>query len=152
MATRKEQLFAVGRGTKSPDGLSVSTSVQFIIDKKKKTMKDMPAEQKLVCALRKVLLAMSEATGGKQRFFLYGTEIKLMAPVEAQGGGKEGEPSTYHAKGRCKLGVALHTNESATKQIEFEISFKDVKDSLGLPDVVYFDPTSVEELPANTVL
>ena len=142
MATRKQQLFST-KNKPASTGMGVSTKVKFEVDKKTKTMKTMSPEQKMICAVRKILATMSDA---EKRYYIEGTTVSLDAPVETFPGSKEGEPSTYRARGHCKLGISHTTGNVSYQNVKFEVSFRDSKDSLGLPDVSTIDPSSIDEI------
>lgn len=149
MPTRKETLFNAKK--RSTDGLIIPSTVKFTLNKKKGMLEPMSAQDKMKCALRKVLADMSDASGDNCRYFIANNKIHLsVAPKTTTG--KPGEAQSYYAKGRFRAGVCLPSGESSSKIIAFEISYKDVMDDRGLADVVYFDPTVIDELPKNTPL
>lgn len=143
MSTRKEQLF---NAKKKPSGSSViPATVRFKHNKKKGSIDPLSPQEKMLCALRKVLGDMSSGGG---RWFIMGNKVKLtQVPTTTEG--KPGGPQSYRAAGRCKVGVA-QGKSLVTKYIEFSISYRDVVDDRGLADVVYFDPTTVDELARTT--
>lgn len=152
---RRERLFATQRGGAPPPDL-VSTHINFQHrpgDRRRKRgeLRQLSPEEKMLCALRKVLAQMSHNAGGRARYFTIGDKCRIHAR-HVSPGAKDGDPGTYRFSGRCQLGVAHATGDSVTKMIEFNISFRDIKDAMGLPDVEYFEPTTVDELPPNTPL
>lgn len=115
--------------------------------RKKGELRQLSPEEKAVCALRKVLAKMSTRT----RYFLIGSQYRVL-DRQISPGAKAGEPGTYRFRGRCQMGVAHHSGEAAVKMIEFVVSFRDTQDSMGLPDIAYFDPTTIDEIPPSTPL
>lgn len=145
MPTRKEQLFNSKKG--SVESSMISATVKFRHNKKKGLIEPLRPQEKMLCALRKVLTAMSD--GGNCRYFIANNKVQLLkAPSTTQG--KPGEAQSYYAKGRFRAGVCLPDGASSSKILEFEISYRDVVDDRGLADVEYFDPTSIDVLPKNT--
>ena len=140
-------LFEARKG--SPDKTVVPATVDFKFDKKKGQLKPMSAEQKMFCALRKVLAKMSDQDPNRCRFYIDNNQVQILkAPVGSQV--REGEPQTFRGSGRCKVGVCHPEGHKSSKIIEFDISFRDIKDDRGLADVEYFDPTTIDELPRTT--
>lgn len=129
----------------------IPATVKFRHNKKKGLVEPLKPHEKMLCALRKVLAKMSDANEDGCRFFIAGNKVQVVkSPTTTKG--KRGEAQSYHAKGRCRLGVCHKAGHSSSKLIAFEISFRDVVDDRGLADVEYFDPTVIDELARNTPL
>lgn len=149
MPTRKETLFNAKK--RSSDASVVPATVKFTLNKKKGMLEPQSPEDKMKCALRKVLTDLSDASEDNCRYFIANNKIHILkAPSTTSG--KPGEAQSYHAKGRFRAGVCLPSGENSSKILAFEISFRDVEDDRGLADVEYFDPTVIDELPKNTPL
>lgn len=147
MPTRREQLFNAKKD--APGHSVIPATVKFIIDKKKKRLKVLPPESKMLCALRKVLADMSEKDQGGCRYYIAGNKVQITsAPTTTSG--KAGEAQSYRAAGRCKVGVCLPNGKARMMFIEFTINFRDIEDDRGLADIEYFDPTTIDGLPKNT--
>lgn len=145
MTTRKEMLYKAG-GSKTPNGV-IPATVSFRHNRRKGLIEPLSAKEKMLCALRKVLTAMSDRGDG--RYYIANNKVELTkAPTTTAG--KEGEPQSYHATGRCKVGICNENDTVSFAFIEFGISYRDVKDDRGLADVEYFDPTTIDRLPKNT--
>lgn len=147
MATRKEQLFNAKK-TASKDTNLISSSVHFRHNKKKGILEALPPHEKMLCALRKALTAMSDRHPSC-RYFIIGSKVQLTAPPTTTAG-KAGGPQSYRAAGRCKLGVSHADGRATTMVVDFNISFRDVVDDRGLADVEYFDPTSIDEISRSS--
>jgi len=154
MATRRELFNAKNPPAESAGDL-VKSTVNYMFSgnaakKKKGELRKLSADEKMLCALRKVLAQMSN-DGAGTRYFIDGAQVRVLNRTDSEGA-KAGEPSTYHRQGTCRLGLAHKTGEASYKMASFEVSYRDTVDTLGLPDVTYFDPTSIEELPAGSQL
>lgn len=114
-------------------------------------LRQLPPDEKMMCALRKVLAQMTDASGGELRYFVMGDKVRVL-DRDDQPGAKDGEPGSYVRHGRCQIGLSHKDGSAATKMVEFVVSYTDSKDRMGLPDVQIDDPTSIDELPANTEL
>jgi hypothetical protein len=147
MPIRREMLFETSNKPSQSD--SIPATVKFTIDKKKRMMKMLTPEGKMLCALRKALAQMSDKEANGCRFYIDDNKVQMLKRP-ATAGGRPGEAHSYTASGRCKLGVCHPQGHKSSKVIEFSISYKDTHDSLGLPDVEFFDPTTIDELPRNT--
>jgi len=147
MATRREMLFEANKKPAQSD--TIPATVRFTIDKKKRMMKALTPEGKMLCALRKALAKMSDGEPHGCRFYIDNNEVQILRPPTGSGG-RAGEAQSFTASGRCKLGVCHPEGHKSSKVIEFSISFRDTKDELGLDDVEFFDPTTIDELPRNT--
>ena len=146
MTTRKQQLFAARQ--RSAGTTVVPPTVQFKLDRKKGAFKPLSSEDKMKCALRKVLTSMSDEDENRCRYYI-DSNIKIVrAPVSTTG--KAGEAQSYRAAGMCRVGVCHPEGHKSSKVIQFDISFRDDKDDRGLPDITYMDPTTIDELPKNT--
>jgi len=150
MTTRKQQLFEAKKKTTGPD--MIPSTVSFKLDKKKGALKPMSAEEKMVCALRKVLTDMSDGDTNRCRYYIDSQIKPIRRPAFTRAA--NGGPTTYRAAGICKVGVCHPQGYKSSKIIQFDISYRDVKDSKGQPDVEYMDPTTIDELskksPVNT--
>lgn len=136
---------------KPAPGNIIPATVDFKIDKKKRRMRVLSPEEKMLCALRKVLTNMSDKDVNKCRYFIDNNQVQLIKrPVS--NGGREGEAKNYTASGRCKIGVCHPGGHKSSMMIEFKIAFRDTKNDLGLDDVEYLDGTTIDTLPANTVI
>jgi hypothetical protein len=146
MQTRKEMFSAL---KKAPTTNVIPATVKHRIDKKAQRLAVLTPNEKMICALRKALVKMSDASDAGCRYYIANNKIQLItAPVPT--GGKEGEAKTYTAKGRCKVGVIHSGGHSSSKAIEFLLTFRDVVDDRGLADVEFMDPTTIDELPRGT--
>lgn len=146
MPTRKESLFRAQNG--SPGHNVIPATVRHQINKKKRRLYPLSAQEKMLCALRKVLAVMSDKDEDGCRFYIAGNKVQITQAPKTTAG-REGEPQSYSAAGRCKIGAC--GDDSVTyRMIEFKISFRDVVDDRGLADVVYMEPTSIDELARNT--
>ena len=134
-----------------PEHNMIPATVQFRLDKKKRMLRPLSAEQKMLCALRKALTTMSDSDTHGCRYHIAGKNV-MLTQTPSTTKGKEGEPQSYRAAGRCRLGVCHPQGHASTKLVEFAISYRDTLDDRGLPDVEYFDPTTIDELPRDTPL
>jgi hypothetical protein len=151
----RERLFAATNGGDSTSNL-ISTHVNFLRgrdDRRRRRgeLRQLAPEEKMLCALRQVLAQMSTDTGGKARYFVLGSECRLHQR-HVSPGAKDGDPGTYRFSGRCRIGVVHASGDTVKKMIDFTVSFRDAEDSMGLPTVEYFDPTTIDELDAATPL
>ena len=143
--SRKQQLFDSAQRAASTD--LVSPTVRYKLDKKKGQYEPLSPVDKMKCALRKAITDWSNADENKCRFYIDG-EIKLMQqPTFSEG--PEGEARNYYAAGLCHAGVCHPEGHKSSKLIQFDINFRDSKDELGQPDVEYFTPTTIDELPKS---
>jgi hypothetical protein len=127
----------------------IPATVNFKVDRKKGRLRALTPEEKMLCALRKALSSMSDANGHGCRYYIDNNKIQLTKrPVGSAAA--PGQPRSYSAAGRCKLGVCHPEGHKSSIFVQFSISFKDVKDERGLDDVAFFDPTTIDELPRNT--
>lgn len=134
---------------KLPDLTLIPTTVSFKLDKPNGRLHALKATEKTVCALRRVLATMSRSRSDGCRYYLDGGKVQLLSgPTSSEA--KPGEAKTYQVKGRAKVGVCHPEGHKSTKFVEFSMSFRDTKDSLGLDDVVFLDDTQIQELPHNT--
>lgn len=152
---RRDRLFAASGGSGGTSDL-VPTHVNFMHGRQDRRrppgeLRQLQPEEKMLCALRKVLAHMSAEAGGKARYFIVGTECRVRER-HVSPGAKKGDPGTCRFAGRCEVGVAHASGEAAFKMIDFTVSFRDVEDPMGLPDVEYFDPTTVDEIDSATPL
>lgn len=128
---------------------AVSNKVTFKPDRKTGGLQMQSPEQKMLCALRKVLASMSDGDAGGCRYYIESDQVVLdQRPASSQGNG----PKTYTAKGRCRIGVCYPNGEKGTRTIEFNIVFRDTKDDRGVDDVMYLGQTTIDELPRNAKL
>jgi hypothetical protein len=129
----------------------IPATVKFKIDRKKGRLQPLSAEEKMLCALRKVLASMSDANEHGCRYYIDKNKVQLTRrPTGSEAA--PGEPRSYRGAGRCKLGVCHPEGHKSSLTISFDISFRDVKDERGLDDIEFFDPTTIDELPRNTPL
>jgi hypothetical protein len=123
----------------------IPATVKFKHNKKKGMLEPLSAQEKMLCALRKCLAEMSDKDTNGCRYYIAGNRVQVVtAPVESPA--KDGEGRSYRAVGRCRLGVCHQAGHHTTKFIEFTISYRDVVDDRGMSDVVYMDPTIIDEL------
>lgn len=134
--------------TSSADTGLISPTVRFQHNRRKGLIEPLSAQEKMLCALRKALAHMSDSDPHGCRYYISGKVKILQAPRTTQG--KEGEPQSYRARGRCRVRLCHPQGHTSSKVIAFDISYRDVKDEMGLADVQYFDPTTIDELPRNT--
>jgi hypothetical protein len=152
---RREQLFN-SKQTNGADATLVSTRVRFTFHpnaphRTKGELRQLAPEEKAMCALRKVFAQMSADTGGERRYFIVGEACRILER-QVSPGAKEGDPGSYLFRGRCPMGIAHKNGDHSLKMIEFVVSFRDIEDAMGLPDVDYFDPTTIDEIdPRSTV-
>ena len=136
---------------KAPDVTLVPTTVSFKLDRPRGRLHTLEPTEKMVCAVRRVLAEMSRSDKNGCRYYLDGRKVQVLsAPVASPA--KPGEPRTYRASGRAKIGVAHRDGCKSSKFIQFQISFRDTKNDLGLDDVRFLDDTVVEELPRDSPL
>ena len=146
MQTRREMLFEAGRKPSMVD--VVPAKVVHKINKSKRALEPKTPEQKMVIALKKVLAEMSDDNETKCRFYIADDKVKITRrPFNT---GNTNEPQSYFAEGRCKVGVCHPEGHKSSKVIAFSITFKDTKDDLGLDDVAFIQPTTIDTLPSNT--
>ena len=129
----------------------VPSTVSFKLNRKAGRVEALSPVDKMKCALRKVLVKLSDDNDDGCRYYIDGSGIEVLAAPVAQPV-REGEPSTYRAKGRCRLGVCHPEGHKSSKIIEFSLTFRDTEDAMGLADVDYIDPTTIDELPKTTRL
>lgn len=143
MENRKEQLFQAKQANKTTS--IISATVKFKHNKAKGLIEDLAPQEKMLCALRKVLASMSNNNSDGCRYYIANNKVQLLeAPSSSPG--KKGEARTYKASGRCKVGVAHKEGHTTTMFVEFSISYRDVVDDRGLADIEYFDPTSIDKI------
>ena len=146
MTTRKQMFEAASK----PSGADIiPATVSFKIDRKKGRLRALSPEEKMLCALRKALTTMSDKNKHGCRYYIDNNKVQLTKRPSGSSAAP-GQASSYTAAGRCKVGVCHPEGHKSSVMIEFNISFKDVKDSRGLDDVIFFDPTTIDELPRNT--
>lgn len=146
MQTRKEMFSAL---KKAPTTNVIPATVKHRLDKKAQRIAILTPNEKMICALRKALSKMSDASDAGCRYYIANNKIQLLAAPSAAAG-KEGEAKTYSAKGRCKVGICHPGGHSSSKVIEFSLTFRDVLDDRGLADVEFIDPTTIDELTRGT--
>ena len=146
MQTRREMLFEAGRKSSTTD--IVPAKVVHKINKEKRALEPKTPEQKMVIALKKVLSEMSDGDAAKCRFYIAEDKIKITRRPFSSG--KVGDPQKYFAEGRCKVGVCHPEGHKSSKVIGFSITFRDIKDDLGLDDVEFIEPTTIDTLPKST--
>lgn len=143
MSTRREQLFSAKKPT--PVSAMIPATVRFRHNKKKGMIEPLAPQEKMLCALRKVFAHMSDKD---TRWCIVGNKVQVLsAPTTTEG--KPKGPQSYRASGRCKVAL-MRSDGMTTKLIEFSISYKDIVDDRGLADVVYFEPTTVDEVPRTS--
>jgi hypothetical protein len=133
-----------------PTATVIPATVNHQLSKQDRKLKELSAEEKMVCALRKALVKLSDGGEGC-RYFIANNKVQLISAPTASAA-KAGQARTYTAKGRCRLGVCHPEGHASSKLIEFSITFRDVMDDRGLADVEYIDPTTIDELPRGTPL
>jgi hypothetical protein len=146
MPTRKESLFNAKKGSPG-HAVVIPATVKHSINKRRRRLNPLSAQEKMICALRKVLAKMSDNDQTGCRFFIAGNKVQIIRAPKATAG-RKGEPKSYTAAGRCKVG-ACNDDHVTYKVIEFNISFRDVLDDRGLADIEYMDPTTIDELARN---
>ena len=152
---RREQLFNANR-EQTDDADLIDTHVNFQFRKedprrKKGELRALSVDEKALCALRKVLADMSANAGGKQRYFIASPQCRIL-DRHVSPGAKEGDPGSYRVKGRCQIGITHAGGEASHKMAEFTLSFRDTEDAMGLPDVQYEHPTTVDLLDPRAAL
>jgi len=145
--TRKQRLVAAKQQQDERNQGVIKTRIKQAVDGKSKRPVGLTQDQKMLCALRKVLVAVSERSEDNQRFFLSGETMRVDERSSSPGA-KEGDPGTYHAKGSFRLGV-IHPGKGGVtyKQAAFDIHFRDTIDDRGFSDVEYDDNTTVDIAP-----
>ena len=143
---RRQPLFSSQNAAPSDLDL-VKTRVNFLhhpddARRRRGELRSLTPDEKMLCALRKVLSKMSSDSGGHERYFVVSPHCRVLA--------RQGDAGTYRTKGRCQIGIAHGSGEAAFKMIEFDVSFRDTEDAMGLPDVDYFDPTHIDEIDPRT--
>lgn len=123
----------------APASLLIPITVKRTISRKTKTLEPMPVEQRMLCALRKVLATMSTK---ERRFYISNEGVRLNAPISGKG--------TYEASGRCRLGVAHGNGNNSFLVVDFKLSFRDSADQFGFGDVTVLEDTQVTQLPPDT--
>lgn len=138
---QRRSIFSAGE--KKAETNIIPATASFKLDKKNKKLHEQPPTEKMLCALRKVLTSMSDKDPDKRRYFIANNAVELTKHPTSTAA-KEGELATYQAAGKCTLGVTLPTGEMSTKKVAFEITFRDIVDDRGLPDVMYIEPTTIQ--------
>ena len=127
----------------------IPATVSFRRDKRKGRLYPLSMREQMVVALKKILAAMSDADENGCRFYVDNNKIQILRePTGSEG--RPGEARTYRAAGRCAVGVCHSHGKKSSKVIQFDITYRDVKDDRGLDDIEWIDPSVVEELPRNT--
>ena len=139
--TNRTRLFELAK--QAPPTDHIPTVVKFGVDKRTKTLKTLSTDEKMLCALRKVLAQMTSASHDYNYYIASGTVRVLSRSGSPPTPGGRGE---YTASGRFKLGKT-HGKECSSEPVHFTISFRDTVDYRGLADVEYFDPTVIDSLP-----
>lgn len=134
-----------------PKGNIVPSTVGFKLNRKAGRLDPLSPTDKMKCAVRKILVKMSDADDHGCRYFIDGNKIEVLTAPQAQPV-REGELQTYRARGRCKVGVCHPEGHKSIKLIEFSVSFRDSVDELGLADVEYIDPSTIDEIPRSMKL
>jgi hypothetical protein len=146
MSTRREQLFNAKK--KPSTGNVIPATVRFRHDKRAGVIKPLSSNEKMLCALRKALAAMSSSESGL-RYYIAGNKVQLtQAPSTTPG--RPGEAQSYFAAGRCRVGVCHPAGHATMIMVDFSISFKDAMDERGIATVNYFEPTTIDKLAANS--
>jgi hypothetical protein len=122
-------------------------------------LKPITPQQKCVCALRMALkehidkLSAAKKQGSlrpekNNQYFVNGKSI-FVASCSAT---TVGDDSTYHAVGRAELGqVNMASDQLSSDMVSFDITWKDSKDELGLPDIQLVKGL-IEALPRGSKL
>ena len=145
MPTRKETLFASRQKAAAARVEALPATVSFSIDKKRRALRQQSPYEKMLCVFRKILAEMSDADENRCRYYIANNKVQVLRMPSAPAG-RTDQPGTYQGAGRAKLGVLHPKGHTSTKYVEFSISFKDTVDERGLPDVVYVDPTTIDEI------
>lgn len=134
------------KATPSTPGNIIPHTVRFLGQagakgKKPPRVRVLSQDEKMLCALRRVLAKMSESDGGVRYFIASPVEV-----MQRTGGTglKPGEPGSYGAQGKFTLGGVHAEGHSSHRAVKFSIHFKDTKNHYGQPDVAYVDPTSID--------
>lgn len=146
MQTRKEMFSAL---KKAPTSNVIPATVRHRLDKRAEKLAELTPNEKMICALRKALVKLSDGDDAGCRYFIANNKIQVIQAPSSTAG-KAGEAKTYFAKGRCKVGITHSAGHSSSKIIEFTLTFRDVLDDRGLADVEFMDPTTIDELPRGT--
>lgn len=135
---------------KEPTGM-IPTKFKQTIDRKKRRLRDISPEAKVVAALTKCLAVQSKKD--KINYYVAGEELYCPDVRVTEGGPtKRGKPPqrSYAAKGRFKMGRASDDGASFTT-IQFDIRFRDSADKMGLPDLT-IESADMTELGRGTPL
>ena len=149
MPSTRKSLFR-GKANKSTDASVIPSTVRFQHDKKTGVVKPLTPNEKMLCALRRVLADMSEAEENGCRYFISGKIQVVRSPVDTPA--KEGEAKSYNGKGRCLVRRCHPEGHTSSMVIEFDIAFRDTLDEMGLADVEYTEATTIDEIPPGTSL
>lgn len=148
MQLRKEMFSAT---KPAPSDNVIAATVRHRIDKRAEKLAELTPNEKMLCALRKVLVKLGDEDAAGCRYYITDNRVHLIRPPVSTVG-KAGDAQTYTAQGRCRLGVIHKLGHISTKVIEFNLTFRDVIDDRGLADLIFIEPTTIDELPANTVM
>lgn len=129
---------------------TILATTKFELDKQAKRLKALAPNDKMKCAVRKILTDMSDRDEEGRRYFILSRRIEVLKEP-SPGPARSGEPQTYSGKGRFKMGVSLPTGEMARRDVEFGVSFRDTVDDRGLPDVVYIEPSYIDDITGSSV-
>jgi len=146
MQIRKEMFSAL---KKAPTTNVIPATVRHRLDKRAEKLAELTPNEKMICALRKALVKLSDGDTDGCRYYIANNKIQVLQAPSATAG-KAGEARTYFAKGRCRVGITHAAGHSSMKIIEFALTFRDVVDDRGLADVEFVDPTTIDELPRST--
>lgn len=147
MPTRRELLYKAG--SQKPPPNTISATVRFRHNKKKGIVEPLSASEKMLCALRKALTVMSDKDTTGRRFFIADNKVEIVqAPSTTQA--RKGEPQSYRAAGRCRLRAIHPDGHTSSMKVQFDISYRDVVDAIGLADVEYLEPTTIDMIPKAT--
>jgi len=144
--TRKE-LFAAKK--KSPGSTVIPATVTFRHDKRQGRLHPLSMREKMIVAVKKILATMSDDDENGCRFYVDNNKIQVLREPSGSDA-RAGEARTYRASGRCAVGVCHPQGRKSSKIIQFDITYRDIKDARGLDDIEWIDPSTVEELPRNT--
>jgi len=147
MRPTRKQLFSSSTARVEPN--LVPSTVKFVLDRKAGKIKPLAPTEKMVVALRKVLAYMSDHDEDGCRYYIDHDQVRVTkAPSASEG--KEGEARTYKAAGTCKVGVCHPRNTKTSMVVQFDLTFRDTVDDLGLADVQWIDPSTVVEIPRDS--
>jgi hypothetical protein len=141
--------FKFKKGDKLKDPEMIKAKFKRYVDKKKKALNELSSEAKVVAAITKALAMQGE--GDKANYYIASEELWCprleVTPGNINSKTKQ-RLNSYRARGRFKVGKLIN-EELSMGVIDFNISFRDSEDEMGLPDLV-IEEASMDELSKST--